>query len=143
MAIPGALRPPFGACAAVGVFNSVQRILYVRLEVFQWLIDGIAALAGHAAVHYHNRFRADVFGKQQHFMVAETVAGAVPPEVLSSRTQCDIADAFLPVPCGLRREPLHNASAWEADKGRLQSRHHFRKINAQPICTAPVGFLRE
>ena len=132
-----------GGRIAVGVFQCVQRLLYVFVEVVKRLIPPVSK----AHVDHEQRFRAEVFRQLQHLVEAQSVAHAVVPVHVTVTGSClDAADSLLPfktVMVAVGILSLYVTPSGEAHEGRFHVGELLRKVWPATVFTPFEGRREE
>ena len=144
---------PLGSNRAVGKFNQVECILYVRIELIHRDHFVAFVLAGEPAADYRKRFCTEVFAQQEVFEVTKSQSleivregfmfEGVVPAVFIQRAVFNRAYGILPLVTGFKTVTLDDTTTGETEYAGVKVIKGLCKVGTQTILTSFPSIHRE
>ena len=144
---------PLGSNRAVGKFNQVECILYVRIEFIHRNYFVAFVLAGEPAADYRKRFCTEVFAQQEVFEVTKSQSleivregfmfEGVVPAVFIQRAVFNRTYGILPLVTGFKTVTLDDTTTGETEYARVKVIKGLCEVGTQTILTSFPSIHRE
>ena len=139
---------------AVGIVNQVKNVLYVFIHILhryaallssteQFAGNAVAVLARYPCGNYRQRLRPDVLTKLKILIISQAHCLTIAPKVLHRLASVQRTNCVFPTINVVYTLSVSHATAWEADKLRMNIGYGLCKVGTQAVPVSAKSFFRE